>query len=544
MAGGNCLEGNKYREKLLLLPILLMSLFLYTWRAGDIVFVDEDEARYAQAASEMVESGDWLTPHLNFEAFHDKQPLVYWLNAICFLLFGRNEFSVRIWHSLMAVAGVYVVYLIGRELFDSKTGLLSSAIFATGLFYFYQSRSPLMDIPLNLFISLAFYCFIVFTKTGKVFYNYLFWACLGLAVMTKGLVGLVLPCMITGIFLVIKYKKNFFSYMRKYFLHIAGGIGVFLLIAAPWHIIEYYLHGNIFIENVFMKLTFRRYFMGDGAVVPSHNFFTHFITILYGSLPWSGFLLPGIILLLKDKDQWGRRNFIFIWILTVFLLFSISAPKRIRYIMPMFPALSLVAGYLWNKYFSEDSIKKYMNLSAVLSLPLGILIFLAILFAKMKFPEDYERFSYFCVPPLLILAFAIVIPSVMIFFKRKKSAFMAFIILTFCSYSFLVWSSGEYFNQVKPVKSLSLMINEQIKKGDRVGSFVNLHPSLIFYTDHKVEYLLTREELAEFFASKDHVFCVAETVDLQVKEFGDFYKVPVFILEEQAGFLLLSNRKE
>ncbi|MEQ8191427.1 MAG: glycosyltransferase family 39 protein [Candidatus Eremiobacterota bacterium] len=538
------MEGNKYREKLLLLTILLMSLFLYTWRAGDIVFVDEDEARYAQAASEMVESGDWLTPHLNFEVFHDKQPLVYWLNAICFLMFGRNEFSVRIWHSLMAVAGVYVVYLIGRELFDSKTGLLSSAIFATGLFYFYQSRSPLMDIPLNLFISLSFYFFILFTGTKKLHFNYLFWACLGLAVMTKGLVGLVLPCMITGIFLVIKYKKNFFSYIRTYFLHIAGGIGVFLLIAAPWHIIEYYLHGNIFIENVFMKLTFRRYFMGDGAVVPSHNFFTHFITILYGSLPWSGFLLPGIILLLKDKDQWGRRNFIFIWILTVFLLFSISAPKRIRYIMPMFPALSLIAGYLWNKYFSEDSIKKYMNLSAVLSLPLGILIFLAILFAKMKFPEDYERFSYFCVPPLLILAFAIVIPSVMIFFKRKKSAFMAFIILTFCSYSFLVWSSGEYFNQVKPVKSLSLMINEQIKKGDRVGSFVNLHPSLIFYTDHKVEYLLTREELAEFFASKDHVFCVAETVDLQVKEFGDFYKVPVFILEEQAGFLLLSNRKE
>ncbi|MEQ8170471.1 MAG: glycosyltransferase family 39 protein [Candidatus Eremiobacterota bacterium] len=538
------MEENKYCEKISVLLILLMSLFLYTWRAGDIVFVDEDEARYAQAASEMVESGDWLTPHLNFEAFHDKQPLVYWLNAICFLIFGRNEFSVRIWHSLMAVAGVYVVYLTGRELFDSKTGLLSSAIFSTGLFYFYQSRSPLMDIPLNLFISLGFYCFIVFTKTGKLLYNYIFWGCLGLAVMTKGLVGFVLPCMITGIFLIIKYKKNIFSYMRKYLLHIAGGIGVFLLIAAPWHIIEYYLHGNIFIENVFMKLTFRRYFMGDGAVVPSHNFFTHFITILYGSLPWSGFLLPGIILMLKDKDRWGRRNFIFIWVFTVFIFFSVSAPKRIRYIMPMFPALSLIAGYLWNKYFSEDSIKKYMKLSALLSLPLGMLIFLAIFYAKMKFPEDYGRLCNLCVPPLIMLASAIVIPSLMIFLNHKKTTFMAFIILTFCSYSFLVWSSGEYFNQVKPVKSLSLIINKEIEKGDRIGSFVNLHPSLIFYTDHKVEYLLTREELAKFFVSKDHVFCVAETADLQVKEFRDFYKVPVFILKEQAGFLLLSNRKE
>jgi len=374
------------KEKIFLIIIIFLSLFLYTWKIGDIVFIDEDAAIYAQVAWDMLQRGDWITPCYNFEPFFDKQPLVFWLNAISFMIFGKSEFSARIWHSLMATGGVFILYLIAGELFDRKTALLSSLIFSTFIFYFYQSRCPLLDIPLNFFISSGLYFFILFLKYRKLLYNYLFWISLGLAFMTKGFVGLILPLMITLAFLLVKRKKALIKDFKKYFLPICLGCTVFLLIAGPWHFIEYYLHGNIFIEKVFIKLTFLRFFKGDGEVAPSHPFFMHFVTILLGCLPWSGFLPCGLFLMFRDKDRWGRKSFILLWIFLIFLIFSLSAPKRIRYILPLFPALGIVVGYLWSKYLTstEELVKKYMTISAILSLPVSLLIFAAMVFAKIS----------------------------------------------------------------------------------------------------------------------------------------------------------------
>jgi len=526
-----------------LIVILLLSLFLYTWKIGDIVFVDEDEAIYADIASEMIENGDYLTPHYNFEVFHDKQPLIYWFIALSFLIFGKNEFAVRFWHSLMATGEIYIIYLMGKELFNRNTALLSSLITSTFFFYFYQARSPLMDIPLTLFITLSLYFFIKFFKTKNLCYHYLSCFTAGLAVMTKGLVGIVLPCLIISVFIITVRKKNILTDLRKYFLHIILGFIVFIIVAAPWHIIEYYLYGDIFIKKVFMNLTFGRYLRGVGETSPSYPFFTHLITILYGSLPWSGLIPCSLLLILREKNKWEIK-FILIWLLVVFLFFSISAPKRIRYILPLFPALGIMLGYLWHYYLdsTENFIRKYITISAVLSLPLGGLIAGAILYARMNFPEEFTRVSFFCLPPLIILSTGIIISAVILLFQKKKQALLCFILtgLIFCI-SFIYFTSG-YFNEIRPIKIFAGIIKEHIKEEDKIGCFKSFYPSLIFYTNHRVEELFNREELKEFLNSSERVFSMAEEKDLDLKDFEQFHGKPVFIIKEQAGYVLFSNK--
>ena len=529
-----------------LILILLLSVFLYTWKIGDIVFVDEDAAIYAQIASEMLERGDFFTPYYNFEPFHDKQPLVFWLNALSFLLFGKNEFAVRFWQSLTAVLGVYLTFLIAEDLFDRNTALLSSLALSTFLCYFYQARSPLLDIPLTFFILLALYSFIRFCKSKILFYHYFFWASLGFAFMTKGLAGFVLPFLIVASFLFITEQKLIRTGIRKYFFHIIAGFFLFLLVAGPWHFIEYYLHGNEFIENVFIRLTFRRFFKGDGDVVPNHSFFTHFITILFGSLPWSGFLPGALLVMLRDRDVFKRKYFIFSWILVIFLVFSFSAPKRIRYILPLFPALAIGIGFFWSTYLNSEKsfVKKYMTFSGLSSFCISFLILAAVFFAKMKFPYEYERVAYFCLPPLIIFSAGIFISALFLLMQKKKVALAGFIISAFLIYSSLVWASGRYFNEARPMKIFAASINERIKDGEEIASFVGLCPSLIFYTNHKVEYIDNMEKLSAFFQKTHRVYCMAEEKDFNMKTYKNRQKFPVFIIQKKSGYLLLTNIKD
>ncbi len=184
-----------------LFALILLSVFLFTWKLGSLNFIDEDEATYAKVAQEMVTSGDWIYPRCNYSSFIDKPPLIYWGNAFSFKLLGMNEFAVRFWHSLIAVMGVLVTYFLARELFSERRGIFSGLILATSLQYFYQARMTLCDIPLAFFITLSLYFFLVFINRRKISAYYFSVIAMALAVLTKGPIGIIIPVLIIGIYL-------------------------------------------------------------------------------------------------------------------------------------------------------------------------------------------------------------------------------------------------------------------------------------------------------------------------------------------------------
>jgi 4-amino-4-deoxy-L-arabinose transferase-like glycosyltransferase len=137
------------------MPLVLLAVLTFFTGLGRGAIADSDEAFYAESAREMVESGDWLTPHFNYEQRFQKPVLYYWLTAILYLGTGPTEISARFWAALSGVGLVLLTAACGRRWFDEDTGLLAGAIAATSFGHFALARMALPDLPLAFLVTLA-----------------------------------------------------------------------------------------------------------------------------------------------------------------------------------------------------------------------------------------------------------------------------------------------------------------------------------------------------------------------------------------------------
>ena len=141
-----------FRHCLLLTAICLATFFAGLGRSA---IGDSDEAFYAESAREMVESGDWVTPHYNYEYRFQKPILYYWLVSATYRVWGIGEAAARFPSALAGLALTLMTFACGRRWFGPRTGLVAGLIVATSFGYFPIARSALPDLPLAFFISLA-----------------------------------------------------------------------------------------------------------------------------------------------------------------------------------------------------------------------------------------------------------------------------------------------------------------------------------------------------------------------------------------------------
>jgi 4-amino-4-deoxy-L-arabinose transferase-like glycosyltransferase len=141
-----------FRHCLLLITICLLTFFAGLGRGA---IGDSDEAFYAESAREMIESGDWITPHYNYEYRFQKPILFYWLSAGTYRVAGVGEAAARFPSALAGLALSLMTFFCGLRWFGSRTGLLAGALVATSFGYFSMARTALPDLPLAFFIALA-----------------------------------------------------------------------------------------------------------------------------------------------------------------------------------------------------------------------------------------------------------------------------------------------------------------------------------------------------------------------------------------------------
>ena len=145
------------------LPLLLLAALTFFAGLGRGAITDSDEAFYAESAREMVASGDWLTPHYNYEPRFQKPVLYYWVTAATYVVLGPTEFGARLWAAMAGFGLVLVTAAAGRRWYDESTGLLAGAIVATNFGYFSIGRMALPDLPLTFCITLAIWAALVAT---------------------------------------------------------------------------------------------------------------------------------------------------------------------------------------------------------------------------------------------------------------------------------------------------------------------------------------------------------------------------------------------
>ena len=326
-------------------PGLMIGLLALAW-FGSLAtrsLIHPDEGRYATLALGMARSGDWVTPRLNGLLYFEKPPLQYWIGALSFQWFGITEFAARLWPGLAGFLTVLMVGFTAARLWGRDAGLQALAIAASTTWIVVNSHFLTLDAGLTLFHTLAL-CAVLIAGSersnarARRGWIWLAWAAMAAAVLSKGLVGVVIP---GAVLLLVSLWRRDFGLWRG--MHWVSGLLIFFVLAAPWFVLVS-LRNPGFAEFFFIHEHFARYLTDvhrrEGA------WWYYLPLLLAGLLPWTGGL-PW--LLQKDKSEANReagpieaRHVLIVWSVFVLLFFSASGSKLPSYILPMFPALALL----------------------------------------------------------------------------------------------------------------------------------------------------------------------------------------------------------
>jgi 4-amino-4-deoxy-L-arabinose transferase-like glycosyltransferase len=284
-----------------------------------------DESRYAEISREMVASGDWVTPRLNGFKYFEKPPLQYWATAAFFSVFGESDWVARLWTALIGFAGIVLAFHAGNRLFGAPAGGYAAAVLAGSPLYVLLGQVNTLDMSVSVFLAAAIFAFAL----GHMLF---FWAACALAVLSKGLIGIVLPLGAIALYALLRREWSIARRMRP----LAGG-ALFLAITAPWFIAVSAANGEFahffFVQEHFQRFTTEMH-------QRSHPAWYFIAVLLAGFAPW---LVPlGRTVHGAVKERTGTELLLWCWAVLVFVFFSASGSKLPPYILPIFPALAVL----------------------------------------------------------------------------------------------------------------------------------------------------------------------------------------------------------
>jgi 4-amino-4-deoxy-L-arabinose transferase-like glycosyltransferase len=346
------------RPRPLTIALVAASVVLiFFWRLGAVPLTEPDEGRYTEVPREMLARGDLVTPRLDGVLYFEKPALVYWLGAAAIRVFGLNEFAARFWMALFAVLGVAVVWRLGRAIGGPRVGLLAAGALATMPLYLAVGRLVTLDMTLTFFITLALAC-VWFAHRGGEGTHRTFWyaafVAAALATLAKGLIGIVIPAAVAGIYIVLTRQWRVLTRVPW----LTGG-ALFLLVAAPWHVLAAGRNPD-FLQFYFVHEHFLRY---ATASADRQEGWWYFIAIIVGGcLPWSG-LLPGVVRARRGETEERRHGRIFLltWFVFVVVFFTLSQSKLVPYVLPALPPFAVLAALTLDEISADESRRRWLT---------------------------------------------------------------------------------------------------------------------------------------------------------------------------------------
>jgi hypothetical protein len=322
---------------------------------GATPFYNKGEPREAMAVQDIVLRGEWLVPLKRATDVPSKPPLFHWSAAALYHLTGKlDEATVRLPSALYATAGVLLVYLLSRRLFGANPALLAGAILATTMIYQDQALDARVDMTLCFFLtlSLALFYLIYARILSHPGWYYVFFAVTGLGTLAKGPLGILLPAVVAGAFVLVKRR---WDVLRKFFFH--PGVLLMVLLGAGWYVIAVTRGSEEFFDRQIIQENLSRFVGGSGHTHPIY----YYIPYLFAQgLPWA-LLLPVVLwdVFTRRFAADEHRLFFKVWFAAMFLFFSISLGKRPVYILPVYPALAILMALWMFAYEGLGGARRY-----------------------------------------------------------------------------------------------------------------------------------------------------------------------------------------
>jgi 4-amino-4-deoxy-L-arabinose transferase-like glycosyltransferase len=507
-----------FRQALLVTALCLLTFFAGLGRSA---IGDADEAFYAQSAREMIDSGDWVTPHYNYELRFQKPVFFYWMVALTYTVGGVNETAARFPSALAGLALALMALAVGRRWVGAPTGLAAGAIVATAFGYFTMAHASLPDLPLAAFVTLATWALFEAgapagprptSDRARRGWVLLAGLAIGLGMLTKGPVALVLPVLVYLAWRIV-LGDGLAPSARGWFglrwIDVALAALVLLAVATPWFVAMADVHGVAYLKRFFVGENLERF--ATERYNGRRPLWFYAPIILGGLAPWSSLMacwVPSLISVLRGSRRFTDVEWrLILWALVPVVFYTMSVGQQPRYILPVLPPLAiLVARTLLTRIAAADAENRRavgvaiaITTSAVAFLILAYLMHRArpLLFAQTPLSGQIG-IAVVAVAGFGLLAWT--------WFGRQRwlpAAIALSAAATLVSLQFTVYSAGG----LEPVQLMARQLMA-VRKAEPSGTYRAFVRNLVFYTGVKQDDLVDEAEAIEYLRQPQRVLCV------------------------------------
>ena len=499
------------------LTLLFLSLITFFLGLGRQAITDSDEAFYAEAAREMVEGNDWLTPHFNYEDRWQKPILYYWFTAAAFAGTDTTEFMARFGSALSGVGLVLLTWSAARRLLNDNGGAwLAGAIAATCYGYFAMARAALPDLPLALFITATIWAALRATDPAERLPTS--WAAIsglsaGLGFLTKGPLGVVIPAIVL---IPIWWRERTRVLIRP--LDVTIAFLLFAISGLPWYVVMWAVHGTPYLQSFFVADNLERFATTRYNDVRA---LWYYVPILIGGLvPWTVYALVLPWRIVRDLVQ-RRRPLtdvewrLVIWTLAPLLLFTASIGKQPRYVLPMLPPIAMMVGAGIANRIGAASRDRAARLELTIATVGTAAMFaaMATLFyrARILFVSAYPALTWTGIGVLIVAALALVIAAV-----RRSWSWLPGLMTVSAALLLLTLQFGAFAGKrPEAVEQIAALIHANRVGGESIGEYETFVRNLPFYTRLKQVPVLDDAGAIAFLKSTERVFLVINRRDYE-----------------------------
>ena len=457
--------------------------------------VPPDEGRYAEMAREMFASGDWITTRLNGIKYFEKPPLQTWMNALTFAVFGLGEWQARLWTGLCGILGVGLTAHAGKQVFGARVGLYAGLVLASSLFWLASGQINSLDMGLSAMMTITLASLLIAqrdTASALERRNWMLacWAGMALAVLAKGLIGLVLP---GGVLILYSlFARDWRIWTR---LHLVKGMLVFFAIAAPWFVL-------VAVRNpeqpyfFFVHEHFQRFLMKGHKREGAWYYFV--VLLIPGIMPWLGVLPQSLAAGFKRQaGVFQPRLMLLIWAAFIFCFFSYSTSKLPGYIVPVFPALALLTAV-----FLESASHRQRMLAAGVLVLLGLVVLVGVpvALATIRARDEAHLAALQGYQPWVMAAGFLALAGGVLALLHERALRRDLTIVTIAVAGFLathsILAGSELYGQNRAGTDLLPQIQAELKADTKVYSVGIYEQSLTYYLQRPVTLVAYTDEFS------------------------------------------------
>ncbi|MFZ2542427.1 MAG: glycosyltransferase family 39 protein [Gallionella sp.] len=467
--------------------------------------IKPDEGRYAEIPREMTASGDWTTPRLNGLKYFEKPPLQYWATATAYTVFGEHQWTSRLWAGLTGFFGILLVWFAGLRLYGREAADYAAILLGSSMLYVLMGHLNTLDMGVTFFLTLGIVGLLLgqtqADRKKQRNWMLLAWAGLALAVLSKGLMGLVLPGAALFIYMVVQRDLSVLKRM-----HWLPGLAVFFLITAPWFYLVMKANPEFF-QKFFI---YEHYLRFTTKVHDRYQPWHYFIPILLvGMLPWTGLMFDTLLRAWKSgvsaAGGFNADRFLLIWAGFIYLFFSISSSKLPSYLLPMFPVLALLMG----KQLATMSVRRLFWLIApflpLVLLALALAPFTARLADTPLQVQGYGEYANWLVVAALIWSLGVIGALVLL---RRDNRMAAVLLLAFSTVLAAQLGTSGY-NTIARERSAYYIAEEirpYVKADEPFYSIAMYEQTLPFYLKRTFTLVQYQDEMAFGIMQEPHLW--------------------------------------